>query len=335
MSPRLGFFTRLLDAGSAAQRYRIALDQIETAERLGYHSAWIAQHHFNPSEGGLPSPFVFLGAAAQRTRHIRLATGIVTLAHENPIRVAEDAAVVDALSDGRLEIGLGTGASVPALAAFGFSNPDRKKLYTEHLAALREALSGAAIGDTDRQLYPDAPGLSKKLWQATFSTAGGYSAGSGGDGLLLSRSQPRAYAGQTLNDLQNPVIDAYLEGLSQLAVAEKPRILASRTLVVVDQENRERVLDAAVPALRMVAKQFQKIDASSLSEDELLAVTDSFFGTPAEVIDQLSQDEIIHRSTDVSFQVHSIDPDPEITLRSLELIATEIAPALNISLRGE
>src|SRR5919204_4864088 len=109
MTKRLGFFTRLLDQVSPAERYRLATAQIVHAERAGFDSAWIAQHHFHEDEGGLPAPFVFLAQAAVRTSRIRLGTGIVTLPLELPIRVAEDAAVLDLMSGGRLEVGIGPG----------------------------------------------------------------------------------------------------------------------------------------------------------------------------------------------------------------------------------
>ena len=104
---KLGFFTRVLDEGSAAERYRCALAQIRHAEAQGFDSAWVAQHHFHEFEGGLPSPFVLLAQAAALTSRIRLATGIVTLPMEMPIRVAEDATVLDIMSGGRLELGVG------------------------------------------------------------------------------------------------------------------------------------------------------------------------------------------------------------------------------------
>ena len=93
-APRLGFFSRLLDEVPAGERYRLVTEQIAHAEAQGFDSAWIAQHHFHESEGGLPSPFVFLSHVAARTRRIRLGTGVVTLPLENALRVAEDAAVL-------------------------------------------------------------------------------------------------------------------------------------------------------------------------------------------------------------------------------------------------
>ena len=56
---RLGFFTRLLDQGSPAERYRLGTAQIVHAERLGFDAVWVAQHHFHEPEGGLPAPFIF------------------------------------------------------------------------------------------------------------------------------------------------------------------------------------------------------------------------------------------------------------------------------------
>src|SRR6202161_1200912 len=103
---RLAFFTRLLDAAPPAERHRLAAGQIGHAERFGYDAAWVAQHHFHEHEGGLPSPFVFLGHLAARTSRIRLGTGIVTLPLEMPVRVAEDAVVLDLISGGRLELGV-------------------------------------------------------------------------------------------------------------------------------------------------------------------------------------------------------------------------------------
>src|SRR5258708_9745617 len=106
---RLGFFTRLLDQADAAERYRLATAQIAHAERWGFDSAWIAQHHFHEGEGGLPAPFVFLAQAAARTTRIPLGTRILPLPLALPIRVAEDAVVTDLMSGRRLEVGVRPG----------------------------------------------------------------------------------------------------------------------------------------------------------------------------------------------------------------------------------
>ncbi|MGO1255483.1 LLM class flavin-dependent oxidoreductase, partial [Microbacterium gubbeenense] len=104
--PRLGFFSRLLEDAPAADRYRFALEQIEAADRAGFSSAWVAQHHFSRDEGGLPSPLVLLAAAAARTTRIRLGTAVLTLPIDDPVRAAEDASVLDAMSGGRVQLGV-------------------------------------------------------------------------------------------------------------------------------------------------------------------------------------------------------------------------------------
>ncbi|MFD2351879.1 LLM class flavin-dependent oxidoreductase [Nonomuraea ferruginea] len=97
---RLGFFTRLLDDVPPGERYRLAAEQIRHAEAAGFDTAWVAQHHFDGDEGGLPAPLVFLGHVAATTSRIRLGTGIITLPLEHPVRVAEDTAVLDQLTGG-------------------------------------------------------------------------------------------------------------------------------------------------------------------------------------------------------------------------------------------
>lgn len=334
MAPRIGFFTRLLEDAPAGDRYRFALEQIQAAERHGFTAAWVAQHHFDAAEGGLPSPWPLLGAAAAQTSRIRLGTAVVTLPHENPVRTAEDAAVVDTLSGGRFEFGVAPGASPAALEAFGYGGRDVRELFAEKFEVLRGALRGEPVGEAGFTLQPlgetpEGRGLDSRIWQATFSANGAVRAAQAGDGLMLSRVQPGPVEkAADLNVSQAPIVDAYLENLAEGAT---PRILASRTLVVVDEEHRDDVVAGARPRLHQLAVKTYGLsegEAAELSDAELLRITNSSFGTPEEVVEQLRGDSVIARSTDVSFQAHSIDPGHELTLRSLELIATEVAPAL-------
>ncbi|MFD1504723.1 putative FMN-dependent luciferase-like monooxygenase [Georgenia yuyongxinii] len=327
MTKKIGIFTRILDDASPAQRYRNAVEQIQLAELVGLDAAWVAQHHFNRDEGGLPAPLVFLSHAAAVTSRIRLGTGIITLPMEDPIRVAEDAAVLDVLSGGRLELGLGSGGTPKSFPAFGRDHADRREIYADHLASLVGALDGQELGHPQNRLYPAAPGLTQRIWQATFSAGGAAAAGTRGDGLMLSRTQPRPAGNPdaSLSDIQNPVIDAYLAALPAGAT---PRILASRTLFV--SEDRARAHAFAGTGLRRAAEGLRR-QGHHIPEDDvdsLIRRTDSYVGTPEDVVVSLSRDSALARSTDVSFQVHSIDPPHEDVLRSIELLATEVAPAL-------
>lgn len=329
---RLGFFSRLLDDVPAGERYRLATEQILHAERLGFDAAWVAHHHFHPLEGGLPSPFVFLAHVAARTRRIRLGTGIVTLPLENPLRAAEDAAVLDLLSSGRLEFGVGNGGTAESFTAFGLDGDARAPLFAQHLAIVRSALAAGSLPGGE-QLYPIAPSLAGRLWQATFSVAGGARAGAAGDGLMLSRTQPRPAdePGASLHDLQNPIIDAYLAALRP---GQAARILGSRSLFVA--ESRTEALRLADRGLRRAASRMaaavqpgQVLRAGPEAPLEtLIAAYDVHVGTPADVIASLRADTALARVTDLAFQVHSVDPPHEAILRSLELTARDVAPAL-------
>lgn len=323
---RLGFFTRLLDEAPPADRYRFAVEQIVHAERAGIDSAWIAQHHFHEHEGGLPSPFAFLGYVAAQTSRIRLGTGIVTLPLENAVRVAEDAAVLDLLCNGRFELGVGTGGNPSVFAAFGLDSAQRNEIFARNLDIVRQALTGKPLhgGDT---LYPQRPQLDKRIWQATFSVAGGVRAGKAGDGLLLSRTQLRTKEAPnaTLAEIQNPIIDAYLAALPPGC---EPRIMASRSVFVAD-DHRE-ALRLADLGLRRALPQFMKGGHLPPGEtlEEMIAAFDTHVGDADHVVASLRGDATLKRATDLVFQVHSVDaPHPEV-LRSIELVAEEVAPAL-------
>lgn len=329
---RLGFFSRLLDDTGAAERYRLVAAQIAHAEAFGFDSAWVAQHHFHEHEGGLPSPFVFLSYVASRTRRIRLGTGIVTLPLENAVRVAEDAIVLDLLSGGRLDVGVGTGGTPESFAAFGLDGNDRSALFARQLDAVRAAWAGRPLAGGDT-LYPAGAQLLERIWQATFSASGGTRAGQAGDGLMLSRTQPRPIDAldATLADIQNPIVDAYL---AALPAGRAPRIVGSRSVFVAD--TRQEALRLADIGLRRSAARFAASGQAGLADRagpdatlaQLIAAYDVHVGSPDDVIASLRADSTLARVTDLVCQVHSVDPPHAAILRSIELTANVVAPAL-------
>ncbi|HEV8200485.1 MAG TPA: putative FMN-dependent luciferase-like monooxygenase [Candidatus Polarisedimenticolia bacterium] len=323
---RLGFFTRLLDLADPAERYRLATAQILHAERCGFDSAWVAQHHFHEDEGGLPGPLVFLAQVAAQTSRIRLGTAIVTLPLELPIRVAEDAAVLDLMSGGRLEVGVGPGGNLSAFEAFGLDSAERGTLLAGHLQVLRDAWAGRPLSGGDR-LYPSTPHLVERIWQATFTVDGARRAGAAGDGLMLSRAQPRPANAPDLSlaEIQNPMIDAYLAALPE---GREPRILASRTVFVAD--DRTEAMRFAEAGLERQRERLIRTGraAASGSVGDLIGAFNVHLGTPDDVIASLQADSALARSTDFTVQVHSIDPPHPFILRSIELVAEVVAPAL-------
>ena len=118
-----------------------ALGQIELADRLGFDYAWAVEHHFLEEYSHCSAPEVFLGAASQRTRRIRLGHGIIQLPTNHPIRVAERVATLDLLTGGRVELGLGEGQGPVELHPFNRRVRDKREVWEEAVRALVPAFT--------------------------------------------------------------------------------------------------------------------------------------------------------------------------------------------------
>src|SRR5947209_15097886 len=123
-------------AGDELKLYQDALTQLEVADRLGYDHAWVVEHHFLEEYSHCPTPEAFLGAASQRTKNIRLGHGIIQLTTSHPARVAERVAVLDLLSNGRVEFGMGESASITELEPFGRTMADQRAGSDDAVRAL-------------------------------------------------------------------------------------------------------------------------------------------------------------------------------------------------------
>lgn len=123
------------EAGQDPSRlYGFTLEMCEEAERLGCHSVWLSEHHLF-DDGYLPQPLIFAAAVAARTRRMRIGTAIVIAPLHHPAELAEQTAIVDLLSAGRVDLGLGAGYRVPEFALFG---ADLRKRYAATDACARE-----------------------------------------------------------------------------------------------------------------------------------------------------------------------------------------------------
>ena len=116
---------------SEHQLIKDSLDQIEFADQLGFDYAWEVEHHFLEEYSHSSAPEVFLAAASQRTKNIRLGHGIIQLTTNHPARVAEKVATLDLVSDGRVELGLGEGASVTELHPFNLKYRDKRDVWED------------------------------------------------------------------------------------------------------------------------------------------------------------------------------------------------------------
>lgn len=321
---RLGFLTHLHVGRDPAESYRFALELFQAAEELGYDSGWVAQHHFLNGSGRLPSSFAFLGAAAQRTRRLQLGTAIVILPLEDPLRVAEDAAVVDTLSGGRLQLGLGTGSDPLTFAAFGKDLGARRERYVDGLRVVQSALRGDAINGTEARLYPPAPGVADRIWESTLSPDSSARIGRNRNGLLLARTA--FMSSQPTDQAQLPVAQAYLRAHGD--GGRTARIGLSRAVYpAADRATALAHLDEGVSTYveSMIRRGFFP---PGLSREEYYARSHIHFGHPEQVVASLRTDAVLPSATELICQVHPGHPTPDQILTALERTAREVAPAL-------
>ena len=132
-----------LGGASDAAGWRARLGLAEWAEALALHSVWLPEGHFGP--GATASPLVALAAIAVRTRHVRLGTTSLLLPIHHPLRIATEVAVLDALSGGRVWLGLGRGFREPVFQGFGVASRTKRDRFDEALDAILEAWSGSSF----------------------------------------------------------------------------------------------------------------------------------------------------------------------------------------------
>lgn len=131
-------------ARTAQQYYEELLQQAALADALGFHSFWVAEHHFH-EYGIIPRPAIWLTAAAQRTQRIQLGSAVTVLPFEHPLRTAEDFALADVLSGGRIAIGVGSGYLKHEFEGFGIDGAEKRARFDESLEVLLRAWSGEAV----------------------------------------------------------------------------------------------------------------------------------------------------------------------------------------------
>ena len=140
--------------GSVAGFYHDMLDLAVTAEQLGYESVWVAEHHF-ANYGLCPAPPVLLAAMAQQTQRVRLGPAVCVLPFHDPVKVAEEYAVLDVISNGRLEFGVGRGYLEHEYAGHLVDRDESQARFDEALEVLELAWAGQPFEYTGRfHRYP-------------------------------------------------------------------------------------------------------------------------------------------------------------------------------------
>jgi alkanesulfonate monooxygenase SsuD/methylene tetrahydromethanopterin reductase-like flavin-dependent oxidoreductase (luciferase family) len=147
-----------------ADLYGAAFDMCAWADELGFDFVGIGEHHAS-ADGYLPSPIVFAAAAATRTRRIRLRPSVLLAPLYDPVKLAEDLAVLQIVSANRLVVGIGGGYRPDEFAMFGKRREDRRELYVEAIEVLRSAWTGEEFEHRGRQIrVTPVPEVPPPIW---------------------------------------------------------------------------------------------------------------------------------------------------------------------------
>ena len=190
------------DARTDRELYAEALSLAEEAERLGFDSVWTSEHHF-VDDAYLPSVLPLSAAIAARTSRVLIGTGLMLAPLHEPLRVAEDAAVGDLSSGGRLVLGIGLGWRAEEVDALGVRMRDRVRRLEDSVAVYRQAWSGELVTGGDHLRYPHVPVRplparpgGPPIWIGGLSESAIRRAGRIADGFMATEVTPAALAEQ-------------------------------------------------------------------------------------------------------------------------------------------
>lgn len=189
------------DPRTDVEIYREAIEVAVELEESGLDSVWTSEHHF-VDDGYMPSQLPVLAAIASRTSRIRLGTGVLLAPMFDPLHLAEDAATVDLISDGRLILGLGIGWREEEFEGFGVSVRERASRIEGHLAVLRQAWSDGLVTGDGRHFRYDGLNLTPKpaqrggppIWLGAGAEPAVRRVGRLADGYLAGPASPEGLA---------------------------------------------------------------------------------------------------------------------------------------------
>ncbi len=316
----------------AAAVYADVLEQVRAAEALGYEIAWVAEHHFSAAKGRAPSPLLFLMHAAGQTQRIRLGTAVLPAPFYHALRLAENVALFDQLSGGRLECGISSSGVPDEMRVFGVAQEGKHERLRESLLWLRRAWAGepvsssiGAIGGPDAVRVVPQPlqDPAEMVWVAASTPGAALVAGELGHHLLLP-------------SLKTVETSAEHVALYRAALAEHGLEFATRklqqTLHLILDGDHDRAMRRAEPVIRAYYARYTQSGAVQRLEDESLPAImhriNFAAGGPEAVAEQIAGVASALSLTHVAFQARLIGQTQREILRTHELAISHVAPLL-------
>ncbi|MGI9597656.1 MAG: LLM class flavin-dependent oxidoreductase [Acidimicrobiales bacterium] len=308
---------------SMSDVYAATLDQTELADGLGFDHVWFTEHHFL-DDGYLPAFQPLAGAIAARTQNIRISTDIALLPLYHPIRLAEEMAVLDHISDGRMELGIGMGYVPEEFKAFGVPLKNRVSMTEEGIDILRLAWADGPfsyrgkrydLDGVDVQPKPVQPG-GPPLWIAAMSEPGALRAARFGTNLL-----PQGTRSEVLDPFRHAVT----------ADGRDPadyRVGIIRSFYVSDDRERDWPVVREAERFRMaIYNKFMSSTPDEYGWREPSGIPQgSFMGTVDECVAEIVSFATEYGVTDIASSGLPPGVEPEFMNTNVERLANEVLP---------
>lgn len=338
---------------NAAERYAQLWRELALSDELGFDYGFCVEHHFNPNESWMPSPSIYCAAAATHTRRLRVGTMGNVVPLYDPLRIAEDAAVLDNLANGRFELGLVSGIVPDFFGPYGADFNSRRALTHEALLFIKHALSsdGAFSFTGESRQYQNVT-LGVKPLQKPHPPIWIHSRDADTLALLAREGVHTGYLFLVPRNEVAPRYREYLRLWQEAGHKQKPNI-GYWVLVYVDDTDEKAVAkakpyfehcfthvfgtraDGGIGYLRLAENHARRgnpggaeIARHAIDVEFLRARNLAFVGSPKTVIEQIKSAaaEGLFNTVMAEFNIGAIE---EVDLmRSIRLFGSEVLPAL-------
>ncbi len=307
------------------------------AEALGFEQVWLTEHHFNAFSVSA-SVFPLLAHLAARTERIKLGAGAVLLPFHDPLRVAEDAATVDALCGGRLLLGLGKGGPFPdQFRHFGVTHDESRQRLYEGIDLLEKLFAGTDVDYESTHfhyeslsVYPRPMRAPMPIWLASMAE----------ESLSLAARRGYGLMGPSAAPVER--IRALLDGFHALSPVNSPPFVLARYLLCADDAARAR--EEALPFIRDFGKNMRAAIHSTPAREPIRPFGESadsyaqarllekaIVGDPAACIEQCLALREALGPYPVTLLLKPASYDPVVNRRSLSLFAERVRPVIDVS----
>jgi len=301
-------------------------EQVMLAERLGYYAFFVAEHHFH-EYGVYPNPAVALAQMAAVTETIRLGPAVTILPFRNPVTVAEDYAMLDQISHGRVELGVGSGYLAHEFAGFGADPKNKRFQFDEALTVLKRALSGERFSHKGEYYEVDDIQLNvtplqsptPPIYVAVLRREAAYFVGKQGNKLMTV-----PYAACDAFEEIGPMMAEYAKGYGESGApaGERATVTALHTYV---GESDATAREEAAAAFDLYVE--TRLYAKSQVYDDIIGSGLALFGGVELVVDKLVR---LHAMgvDHVAFLVNFGGLEDRLVRACMERIARQVIPAV-------